>query len=168
LRYRINPPTYGRGWSKPDHGTGLWTSTYTPGQLSGWIEWCYAEGYTPGWDRPEAFVLTPLKARIIVVDSEVDFAAVVERYLVKDSRYAETMLTPLNFSLMAEEYDAMHLTEVGQWRTRFGFSRNFNHSLYGWDCESTCWFRWKFADDVVHRKTADIIRECNPKKIEKL
>lgn len=38
----------------------------------------------------------------------------------------------ISFNSLKERYDAIWLTETGQWKTRL--SRPLN--LYGWDCES--------------------------------
>ncbi len=38
---------------------------------------------------------------------------------------------------MARDYDGLHLTEKGQWDTHMGRT-----NLYGWDMESTLWFKW--------------------------
>ena len=46
----------------------------------------------------------------------------------------------INFYEMSKDYDAIHLTEKGQWKTRM--TRPV--SLYGWDCETVYWFRMKF------------------------
>jgi len=43
----------------------------------------------------------------------------------------------MDWERISKEYDAVMLTEDGQVHTRF--SRPL--SLYGWDCESTVWFR---------------------------
>lgn len=48
----------------------------------------------------------------------------------------------LKFSEMAKQFDGMHLTDNGQWATRLPPFDSPN--LYGWDCESTLWFRWAF------------------------
>lgn len=46
---------------------------------------------------------------------------------------------PSKKEAIAKKYDAVHLTSEGQWRTRHS-----TPNLYGWDCESTLWLRWKF------------------------
>jgi len=42
----------------------------------------------------------------------------------------------LDWEEIAKHYDAIMLTEKGEKETRYT-----NPSLYGWDCESTLWFR---------------------------
>jgi hypothetical protein len=48
-----------------------------------------------------------------------------------------------DFEKLAQDYDAMHLTKRGQIETRFSYDVNL---WGGWDCESTVWFRWVFAE----------------------
>jgi len=43
----------------------------------------------------------------------------------------------MDWEEIAKHYDGVMLTEAGQVHTRY--SRPL--SLYGWDCESTVWFR---------------------------
>lgn len=117
---------------------GLWTSTYD-GLTSAWVEWCVAEQYG-SFDTTRWFLLTPAPAmRVLTVDSVADMTALYEQYV--DRSIGLPFLNAIDFEAMARDYDAMHVTERGQHATHLSLPRN----LYGWDCESTCWFRWCFT-----------------------
>lgn len=122
-------------WVKP-YG-GLWTSTYIDNS-SGWVDWCLNEQLD--WvENRRWFLLVPdPNARIFVVNDIDDMDILFERY---QDRLDYPSMSSINFEAMSEDYDAMTVTEDGQWKTRMTFPKN----LYGWDCESTCWFRWAFA-----------------------
>jgi len=118
---------------------GLWTSTFTPYEkwCSAWVEWCVSE--MPEWLTTECYVLYPrTDARIYIIDSYSD----LER-LVKD--YGAVILAGRpypDWENIAKYYDAVRLTEKGQAETRFSYPL----CLYGWDVESTLWFRNVFRD----------------------
>jgi len=114
---------------------GLWTSTYTPEKRypSAWIEWCVHE--MPQWlEDINCFLLVPREdARVYVIDSYADLARLYERFGISK----ELGFTVMDWEEIAKHYDGVMLTEKGEVDTRF--SRPL--SLYGWDCESTIWFR---------------------------
>jgi hypothetical protein len=104
-------------------------------------------GYLPRDDRKlyyNCYLLYPEVANIFVIDSLED---------LQDLLYTHRLDTPgwtgssgvyyqdeyLDFEELARDYDALHLTVRGQWKTRMT-----RPNLYGWDVESTLWFRWKF------------------------
>jgi len=123
-------------------GGGLWTSTYDPTLGSAWIQWCLQEKFQSSpW---HGWILTPdPDARIYVIDTVSDLQELWEQF----PWIEENPLFPcrsLDFVSIGTHYDAIHLTEIGQHRTRLTSPVN----LYGWDCESTFWFRWKFVDVV--------------------
>ncbi|HEX6620421.1 MAG TPA: hypothetical protein VF024_12215 [Solirubrobacteraceae bacterium] len=135
----------GRGWMKPRQG-GLWTSTYEPGggHLSAWAQWCLSEEFginraDPVWT--DCYVLRPMLARVVRIDSYDDLAWLVERCPGGALLPGRGREFP-DWMAVARIADAVHLTEQGQWATRLSHPYN----LYGWDCESTLWFRWMFDD----------------------
>lgn len=127
---------------KPASG-GLWTSTYLGPQGSDWIQWCMSESFyidqkDPRTENP--WLLVPaVDARVYEIDSYSDLATLCKRH---GHRYDSKGLdyTKPNWSSISEEYDAVHLTARGETATRLSLPLD----LYGWDCESTLWFRWKF------------------------
>jgi hypothetical protein len=131
-------PVKNEGWVKPRGG--LWTSTYQgPKLLSGWAQWCSSE--EPGWIKP-AWLLTPKRSvRIVHVRSLIGLKNLQARYPLPSPIHA-LHSKQLDFEAIACAYDGVHLTEAGQWATRLTFPL----SLYGWDCESTLWFRWVFSE----------------------
>jgi len=134
-------PVLNAEFVKPQPGTGLWTSTYANGK-SEWVE-AYEDmfgedgisAYALNW-----FVLTPCPtARILVIDSLVDLRRLLRQYPAR--RPYLRMLALPDFEAISRDYDAMSLTSRGQWATRLT-----QPSLYGWDSESTLWFRWMFTE----------------------
>ena len=59
----------------------------------------------------------------------------LERFATKFPH--EEKLVPIDFEAASKRYDAIHLTGRGQQETHLSHPL----SLYGWDCESTLWFR---------------------------
>lgn len=139
---------------------GLWTSTLIEKEdriSSGWIEWMRSEQYTMG---TEAWILYPEDdVEVYVIDDVWDAKKVmkpVERY--KDHPTLEEW--EIDWESVFSEYDAINLTEKGQWETRFPnktwvdgngerqWGRRADnldkYNLYGWDCESTLWGAWRF------------------------
>ncbi len=114
---------------------GLWTSTFDEHHGSDWVQWSLGEEFR--CDRESASWQTWLldpdpAARVVDIDSYADLAALVAAYPGGDYPAWHDI---------AVDFDAVHLSERGQWATRL--SGPFN--LYGWDCESTLWLRWAFA-----------------------
>lgn len=133
--------------SKPEYNTGFWTSTYDEKIGSDWIQWCiHDSGWIPRDGKWKGFLLQANKnARILHVDCFDDLKKICEKYMIPNEFGGLRLsgLTSIDFVKMANDYDGMHLTRKGQWETRFSIP-----SLYGWDCESTVWFR-----DVFDRVT---------------
>ena len=74
-----------------------------------------------------------------MVDTLADLRGLLKGYSLNRGRAEDHFFQPLDFERMAADFDAVHLTDEGQWATRLT-----QPSLYGWDCESTCWLRWAF------------------------
>jgi len=127
---------------------GLWTSTYSKSKGSGWLEWCVGEHFRVPNAGTKMTLLKPDKdARIYVIDTLEDLETLAKRYPQDPTilRYRISIADTFDYHAMSKDYDAIHLTDNGQWKTRF--SRPY--SLYGWDCETYFWFRMKFK--VVKR-----------------
>jgi len=124
---------------------GLWTSTYSPETGSGWVEWCLGEQYNvPAGYRWRAWLFKPPADSLVLhIDTYADLVRVLEGGFgisgPGSSLHAGGM--GLDFEKLAQHYDAIHLTDQGQWETRLSHP----HSLYGWDCESTIWLHWPWA-----------------------
>jgi hypothetical protein len=121
---------------------GLWTSTWNAEQhTSGWTEWCESEEFGAIHEKYWHLLTPKPESRIAVIDTLDDLLAFLRQYpRAMDARLAFMRNQHLDYERMACDYDALHLTEEGQWRTRLTIPAN----LYGWDCESTLWFRWCF------------------------
>lgn len=108
---------------------GMWTSTLN-NEGSDWIKWCLLEGYDLKPNK-RSWILRPSGGNLLLINSLDDF----ER-LYKTFSYSINTFQMLNYERMAQEYDGIHLTKKGLINT---YSK-----LWGWDCESTHWFRWCF------------------------
>jgi len=124
---------------------GLWTSTYhSRGKFaSDWVEWCYYE--MPEWIYPNAFLLDIKEdARIYIIDTFEDLEQLLNLYpsnlVDKIGNILSSMFALIDWESVSEDYDGVNLTRNGQIRTRFS-----RPSLYGWDSESTLWFRNVFS-----------------------
>lgn len=127
----IDPAT-NNGWIKP--AGGLWTSPLRDG-VTGWAQWCREEQWgTP--DAPVTRILPNPGARVYVIDTLADLVQLEAAFPSADSSLpAEIKMWPqIDWQAVASEYDAIWLTEEGQWRTRHS-----TPSLYGWDCETVLW-----------------------------
>lgn len=133
---------------KPDHGGGMWTSSPTEDGLCDWARWCASESFHVG--EFVKWVLTPRPtATLLEVDDYEDLVEIHKAFGRTTSwtgRSSERLFVDhiLQFEEIAKHYDGFHLTEDGQWATRLSHPLN----LYGWDCESTLWFKWAFVDIV--------------------
>ncbi len=137
LRPEVVPVTNSTlNWRKPAVGTGLWTSTFKSGRTSAWAESGLARGRY-------AFVLHPdSAARVRTIHGLPDLERLLKRYRRTDFGQRDWLADfgYLDYARLAQDVDALHLTERGQRQTRLTIP-----DLYGWDTESTLWFRWCFS-----------------------
>lgn len=150
---------------------GLWTSTAQPEHFSAYgrnwksavIAICRERAIRDFphdvWIAPSLKVwhLKPNPAaRIAVVDSLNDFSILGQKYgwvnyqykrTAKESRYSSSPTVTcrsLNYEAIAEDYDAIHLTERG-------WSQDKEGDMMGmWHSESTVWLRWMF-DEIEYK-----------------
>ncbi|MEH6848066.1 hypothetical protein CON15_19775 [Bacillus cereus] len=142
----ITPVRNEMGMNKPRGG--FWTSTYINEEHgSDWVLWSLGnEFYT--CTNSTSWLLTPSTgARIATVDSHQDLVELTEKYKAKNEMKllgASSLMTRfdhlIDYEKLSQDYDAFRITEKGQMDTRFSHP----HNLYGFDCESTVWFRWCF------------------------
>lgn len=120
-------------WIKPTGG--FWTSTYLPEgpHASKWIEFCDQEDF---WGEGKVGTLLDVKddARVYSIDSKPHLDALL---MIGKKRIVHTDRYYPSWGLMRVLYDGIRLTERGEWETRYSYP----NSLYGWDSESTLWFR---------------------------
>ena len=128
-------------WVKPLGG--LWTSTYTGEETgSAWVQWCLVEEFNLPKDGWHCYLLKPKKdANVYVVDSKEDLKVLLDRFERRDFP-GLSLMRAIDFEKMALHYNGLHLTRKGEWETRMDIRDN----LYGWDVESTLWFRWVFEE----------------------
>jgi hypothetical protein len=129
---------------KPVIATGLWTSTYDEEeQSSEWIEWCRSNYQSPLDARAWFLLEVEETARIATIDTLADFRTLLDQYArpaLYEMSFSSLDERKLDFERLAHDFDALHLTRNGQDETQFDFPH-----LWGWDCESTVWFRWCFS-----------------------
>jgi hypothetical protein len=126
---------------------GLWTSTYIREIGSDWIQRGREMSLIP--DPVRGFICHPAAdARIFTIDGVNDLLELLKHYERPPIIPGITMFASIDFDRIREDFDAIHLTEEGQWRTRLPglFSNDdcFAPSLSGWDCESTICMNCKF------------------------
>lgn len=121
---------------------GLWTSTYTRGKGSGWTRWCEGEDFGVPHGQWQGYLLSvDPAARVVTIDSANDLMTLLQYDFARRTPFGGYHRVVPDFEKLAKFYDGMHLTDRGQWATRHSIPAN----LYGWDCESTVWFRWVFT-----------------------
>lgn len=137
---------------------GLWTSTWDDAG-SDWLREAGPANMDLLGPAPEVWLLTPEPAANVLTIDGLD-----ELVTIFDHGYGIDVFggRVINFQLLAQDYDAVHLTEKGQWATRLSWPDD----LYGWDCECTLWLRWRFTDvqrwgvwDFIHKTVAPIKSE---------
>lgn len=126
---------------KPEEG--LWTSTWL-GDGSPWTRWCESEDFDVPWEGLwEGVLLEPEDCRVLTIDDWDDFTFFVREYR---HGYANAGLLTYDWKRIAEDWDAVHLSEEGNAVAHFPLDLiDGEHAdLNSWDCESTVWLRWKF------------------------
>jgi len=104
---------------------GLWTSPEN--STYGWKHWCTDESFHTETLQYH-FVLELISKKVLVIDTLEDL---MKLPLLNPHVPGVHFLRYPNFERLAKKYDAIHLTEEGQHRTRLT-----EPNLYGWDCES--------------------------------
>lgn len=138
------------GWLKP-HG-GLWTSTWETAFTVGWPAWCIAEEFKPiedGW------LLKPARARVLTIRSGADVDAFMRCY--GEPLWPGSHRECPAWSRVAEGADAVRLVAPHNPEIRFS---PVHMTFYGWDCESTLWFRWCYAGEPEHVDLRELARQA--------
>lgn len=144
---------------KPVRLTGFWTSPLRADGACGWIEYLTYEDWWPhGRTDPPAYLLEPASdLRVLTIDSYADLEEAVAAFPSeepdRDDGFGDR---GIDFEAAAGAgYDAVYLTDAGQWAPRLTVPL----SLYGWDCESVLWLRWRFTDTRPYeRSVAELAR----------
>lgn len=139
-------PVTNANFVKP-HG-GIWTCSYRgENSPTSWEHFCGTDYTSQLVNHTHTVALQPNPdARILVIDTQEDLVNIraayppAKRDLHPDTPdwMVESLGGPFNFEAVSKDYDAIHLTDNGQWATR----RSNAVNLYGWDVESTVWLRW--------------------------
>lgn len=110
---------------------GLWLSPYTKDNeyTSQWHYFLTNEMDINTKGMKGTIVRIKENARILVIDSLDDLKKIFEKYELPLD--VSTFFRVLDFEKLAKDYDAILLTEKGQWLTRLS-----QPNLYGWDIES--------------------------------
>lgn len=125
---------------KPKRG-GIWTSSYTPLDdfLSDWHQWCHCE--MQSWIPKNKYLIIPRNDADVFLIKGMNELLFLTRYFSLGSCGS---IIYLDFEKMENYFDALSLTEEGQWNTRLT-----HPSLYGWDSESTLWFSAESIKQVI-------------------
>jgi hypothetical protein len=115
-------PVKNDSWVKPKRGGGLWTSPID--SKWGWKDWNNDSDFRDCDVKKSFTVCLKSDAKIFVIDSLDD----LKKSPLIDGCFARV----LDFELIAQNYDAIWLTEKGQNETHLSYPID----LYGWDCET--------------------------------
>ncbi len=124
-------------------GGGLWTSTYATHLEDGWYAWCRAESFGRIENATRAYVLTPrADAKIFTVATVECVDELIGRWGY--ARYPDQDFPSwsINWMKFVEDFDAIRVTNPYDWEIRHGRLL----AMYSWDCESTWWGSWCFAE----------------------
>jgi hypothetical protein len=134
-------------FNKPQSG-GLWTSSITVRDPS---DWAVIGGLVEGMVTPDSQMwrLTPKSdTRILHITDRGAFDAMMSRYRhtvsIGPMQFAVT-----DFERLSHDFDALHVTQRAISEVSATAIDPTDASLYGWDLESTLWFRWMF-EQVEH------------------
>ena len=128
---------------------GLWTSTYTPNEkyCSDWMEWCARE--KPEWLTGNCYICHPKEeATVYVIENYMDLVNLYKNGFGIKATYSDKIFP--DYEKLSKVCDGLMVTGKGQRETKFR-RVPFEYDLYGWDCESTIWFRDVFEKVVSVR-----------------
>jgi hypothetical protein len=143
---------------------GLYTSTYL-GQDKGseWVQWCLGNDFNLPQDGVLKCWLIDIKkeANIFVVNDTADMHELYDLY--SKPMFEGSRTEQIDYTKMSKEYDGIHITKDGEAITRHpsffarvsDMSRDMRN-MYGWDVESTHFFRNVFQNI---REISIIIKE---------
>ena len=125
----FNKDLTNNGINKPKGG--LWSSPYNKDTISGWYQFCKEQNFIKADNTVGVIFTLKEEARIYTIDTKEDLDNLANKYpiVVKENLRYNFMI---DYTKVSKDYDAIYLTDKGQWATRF--SRP--NTLYGWDCET--------------------------------
>ena len=125
----FNKDLTNNGINKPKGG--LWSSPYNKDTISGWYQFCKEQNFIKADNTVGVIFTLKEEARVYTIDSKEDLDNLANKYpiVVKENLRYNFMI---DYTKVSKDYDAIYLTDKGQWATRF--SRP--NTLYGWDCET--------------------------------
>jgi hypothetical protein len=143
-----------KAWCKP-FGSGLWTSPFK--RCYSWLTFLIQDGWCPGdvpLERCDYWLIDPEPtARVYVIDDLLDLRRLLDAHGHAPLRKFGMTRQWIDFTSASLEYDAIHLTENGQWATRLT-----EPNLYGWDVECVLWLNWALDDSSARRTTYEEAR----------
>lgn len=135
-------PIRSTGYVKPAPGTGLWTAPITEYENglpcdTAWLKYCREE-LTDRNDTHLTEVFPNPDVRVLHIDTHPDLIAIVDAYPAEQPVRGTRLNYPDWEHLAADGWDAVYLTEAGQWATRLPRT---GPDLYSWDLASVLWLR---------------------------
>jgi hypothetical protein len=147
---------------------GLWTSTLGTSHADGWLWYCVTEhdAFAQNGERTtmqqRGWMLDPWPAHILRIETVADVQRLWYAYATADPHRPTRLL--LDWEQMRRDgWEGLHIPDYWAEHIRFGLTgMPYLPSFYGWDCESTIWFRWCFwtarpvdVSELVARIDAD-------------
>ena len=116
---------------------GLWSCPVDSNY--GWKEFCTSGGcFEETLKESFVFELSD-NAKVYVIDNEEDLKKIANLKVVTELNCSIDKRSYINFETLKLEYDAIHLTQNGEWKTRYSHRNIVDgviYSLYGWEFES--------------------------------
>ncbi|GAA4702382.1 hypothetical protein [Streptomyces youssoufiensis] len=141
-------PVTGDGWVKPAIGTGLWTAPVTTRHDDGspadsaWLERMREDMEADTSDLLLTEIHPSTDAQILLIDCQEHLAAIVDAFPAAPHVPGLRRIYPGWQALAEAGWDAVYLTDRGQWATRLPVS---GPDLYGWDLECVLWLRHAYT-----------------------
>lgn len=124
---------------------GLWLAPYTKeGEYSSaWHDFLVNDMNRDVKGMKGTIVKIKNDAKILIIDNLDDLKNIFEKYELHTNSRMSYFRT-LDFEKIAKDYDAILLTEEGQWKTRLS-----QPNLYGWDIECMLVMNFNIIEETL-------------------
>ena len=155
IKQQLFEPIKNTEYSNKPSG-GLWSSPYNEdGEYkSDWLRFCIESDFNTHKINHGVLFTLHKDSRICIINSMEDLEKIYELYKGNGIEGYSFYQKTLDFEKLASDYDAIYLTDEGQWKTRFPRDSMLGKSinLYGWDVETLlvlnfyCIKKWEHID----------------------